>query len=523
MMLIQSLAGESLRTQLPLRPRSKVRIFWEVLGMFLLFCDVIWLPLQAFEIPPSVAFSTLQTIFWTLDIPSGFLTGYYKEDGKLDLKFANIASRYSKSWLLPDLLLVGNDWVVSAIMWLGVGGNSQYGSLMRTAKAAKLARNLRCLRLLRIAKLREVLLVCFQNICSEGSSLLLEMALSAFSCVLLNHFVACLWFHLGKMQSEDSWIQKHGVESADVLAQYFYSFHWSLTQFTPASMEVFPCNTKERIFTVVVILFAMLTFSSFVSSISSGMTRLRMMKSERSKPDFALRSFLRDNRISRSLSIRITRHVSMAIKMNRKFIPMEEVQQLRVLPVSMHLALQTELYSPWLNKHPFFNKYLTMDPEAVRELFTSVLQRQAYAAHDLVFKRGDLASQMHFVTRGLLRYQLPGGDTTSRSQFLPLEEGSWLSEAALWLPWVHRGPATVLLDSEVAILNAKKFAKLTIKYPDTYDLARTRAHVFLNMLMSEKHNVHDAPQDSKRREATVRCSQSMMLCDNAVVSDYDAL
>merc|ERR1719517_170672 len=119
----------------------------------------------------------------------------------------------------------------------------------------------------------------------------------------MNHFLACGWYAVGNFGLDPSWVQV--LEGKDLQFRYITSLHWSLTQFTPASMEVFPRNSTERSFAVIVILAAMLTFSSFVSSITSGMTRLRMLKSEKAKQQYLLRSFLKENKIPPDLSMRI--------------------------------------------------------------------------------------------------------------------------------------------------------------------------------------------------------------------------
>ena len=60
-----------------------------------------------------------------------------------------------------------------------------------------------------------------------------------------------------------------------------------------------------------------------------------------------------------------------------------------------------------------------------------------------------------------------------------LERGGRLSEATLWLPWVHRGKADIAMDSEVAALCARRFCEVSLKFPDVRDLAQQRAEEFL--------------------------------------------
>ena len=89
---------------------------------------------------------------------------------------------------------------------------------------------------------------------------------------LVNHVVACIWVALGTTDSAGGtwWGEKYGTADADdVPYQYLTSLHWSLTQFTPASIDVRPVNSVERAVVVVVIVLGMVIFSSFVSLITS--------------------------------------------------------------------------------------------------------------------------------------------------------------------------------------------------------------------------------------------------------------
>merc|ERR1740121_2348423 len=131
----------------------------------------------------------------------------------------------------------------------------------------------------------------------------------------------------------------------------------------------------------------MIIFSSFVSSITSGMTRLKMLTSEAAAQQYLLRAFLRDNRISHDLSTRITRHIGLALEAQRKSIPMPKVQLLSYLTSPLHLELQKELFSPWLRMHPFFFKYIASGSEAVREVCSLAMKQHAFSIDDIVFKR----------------------------------------------------------------------------------------------------------------------------------------
>lgn len=87
-------------------------------------------------------------------------------------------------------------------------------------------------------------------------------------------------------------------EDASLSYRYATSLHWSLTQFTPAAMEVYAKNLFERVYSVCVLLFALITFSSFVSSITNLMNHLRSINAQRLEQQKKLRLYLHQHGIS---------------------------------------------------------------------------------------------------------------------------------------------------------------------------------------------------------------------------------
>merc|ERR1719326_972496 len=99
--------------------------------------------------------------------------------------------------------------------------------------------------------------------------------------MIVNHIIACGWYMIGSSVDDvNTWVNFYEVLDRSIGFQYTTSLHWSLTQFTPASMEISARNTAERVYTVCVLMFAMVTFSSFISSITNATTQLRKLDAE---------------------------------------------------------------------------------------------------------------------------------------------------------------------------------------------------------------------------------------------------
>eukprot|EP00419_Tripos_fusus_P081735 CAMPEP_0172937318 /NCGR_PEP_ID=MMETSP1075-20121228/222464_1 /TAXON_ID=2916 /ORGANISM="Ceratium fusus, Strain PA161109" /LENGTH=179 /DNA_ID=CAMNT_0013798693 /DNA_START=495 /DNA_END=1031 /DNA_ORIENTATION=+ len=131
--------------------------------------------------------------------------------------------------------------------------------------------------------------------------------------LFLNHNVACGWYGLGAaFDTLPTWVEvcrqeymSHTKGEPDRYYFYTTSLHWTLTMFTPASMEVVPENSFERIYCILTILSAIIFFSTLVSSITTAVATFRRKRAEQMKLNADLVGFLRENHISLKLGTMI--------------------------------------------------------------------------------------------------------------------------------------------------------------------------------------------------------------------------
>merc|ERR1719277_2620681 len=133
-----------------------------------------------------------------------------------------------------------------------------------------------------------------------------------------------------------NWVDVGGVAGSDVFYLYATSLHWSLTQFTPASMDISARNLWERLFSVMVLLFAMLVFSSIVASITSAMTALRNLQGDEMRQFWLLRRYLRQRNIHKNLATRIIKFLEHRSAIQGKLVQREKVPVLGGLSEALH-------------------------------------------------------------------------------------------------------------------------------------------------------------------------------------------
>jgi len=435
-----------------------------------------------------------------------------------------IACHYFKTWFPLDFFIVGLDWFMILL-----GGMRSANGLMRIGKLFRAMRILRTLRLLRLAKLKQIMAMVQDRLDSEYLTITLSVIKLMVLIVAINHFIACVWFRLGNMEVDgsknNSWVYFYGFNQVPLSYQYLTSFHWSLTQFTPASMNVNPNNVNERLFAVLVLLFAMIVFSSFVSSITAAMNQLRNLGTKNGSQLWLLRKYLREQCVSRDLYLRLTRYATVTAERLEKKVHQRDVLYLNLLSGPLRVELTTELFKPVLTVNPFFDRLGRQYISLMQKICCTALATVSFSRGDILFHPGEEASSMYLLTKGHMWYsmlaQMKFSDEPMNSQSKSSAGGTdfkikeWCCEAVLWVPWVHCGRMRAKAESEVATLDAKRFRELAVLHPASMPFLRIRAQDWACELntkglesIDDLHGIEDIPRDYASGSLTLEHRQA---------------
>merc|ERR1719193_668564 len=253
--------------------------------------------------------------------------------------------------------------------------------------------------------------------------------------LIVNHFIACGWWLISvSYQPEvDTWIKVHDFDDATWQYAYTTSFHWSLTQYTPASMHIQPQNFGERLYAVGVVVFALVGFSYVVGSITGSLTQLRAMKEEAAKQFWQLRRYLRKNQVPLLLSLRINRYLEHAWQQQARASDHSRVTILAMLSEQLQSELQSAVTVPHLEIHPLFHYISKVCPVTMQRLAASAMSKMPVAANDSIFLPGEKATHVYFMSEGRLAYiQRPVGQEESKKEHVDAGE-HWIAEPVLWV------------------------------------------------------------------------------------------
>lgn len=478
-------------------PNSRRRILWDMLGVLLLMHDLIMLPMSAFNEGTAGlgenyskflrVFDLFSACFWTSDVMVSFLTGYFTPEGFTEVRLRSVARHYVKSWFPLDMFIVSVDWV--SFGFSGLGPTSAFLRLGKTV-----SRFMRVLRLLRFMKLNTTLRDLLAMINSEYVLTLVNLMKILLGMVIMNHYIACVWYYLSVAIQADgvyhTWVAQTFGNDPEVRIAYAYStsLHWSLTQFTPASMEVFPENEFERFFNIVVIIFALVIFSSFVSGITQAMTHIRNINSARMAREGEIRVFLSSNKITVKLASRIWRCVRQnnTASLGQRRVKSEDIPLLRMLPEPIKEELRQEVYVPVLNRHPLFREYFTFDPDVVCRFCTACVSEVSLRSGDHAVLDWTHVKELVFVIEGTLDYMIPGCDEPEK-----VNKGEWACEACLWATRACLdGPMLAgASGADIIKVDTGGVQKLAETHPQSSDFlgryAKLFIHHFNNALLEE--------------------------------------
>lgn len=465
-------------------PSSHLRLAWDIAGLPLIFWDIITIPLGVFN-RPETTFSILgdwtTQLFWTADMVASCFTGIV-DHGNTIMHPKKIISHYLRTWFILDVVVVGLDWFVT---FLGVTFG---GGATDMVKLIRILRIVRILRLLRLAKLKRIINQIYDHINSEHTSIIMNIVKLVAFLLIVNHIIACLWYLVSDSYDgrgrQTSWVKHYRMHEHTWKYQYLTALHWSLTQFTPASMHVQPQNSYERGIAIFIIILALLMFSSVVGSITSSMTQLRALRENEWKQFWLLRRYLRQQAVPMILSVRIQRYLEYACGNRKEMVPPSAVNILSLLSDQLKDELECAIIQPNVRVHCLFKYMDNYFAVTLNRLARKAITRKLLARYDSLFYHTDIALGMYFTICGDLSYSKPKmSDGRRMSEESRITHEHCLSEPALWSPrWEHLGEVKAQSECDMIAILPQKFADIVTSNPGLLINVRNYAQHYVEWL-----------------------------------------
>jgi len=422
------------------KPSSKLQITWSLLGVLFIVWDMITIPLELFDDEDMISLLLVVGRFtfgyWILDMPLHAIFGV-EIDGHLELRPRELLKRYWRSWFGIDLMVISID----AALLIAELVQDRAPAPARSARYLRTLRLLRLLRLLRVAKLQRELTKLANSFLSTYAFMVMRVVSGLMMILAVNHIIACCWYGLGRWTLEDgsSWLLNAGIADASLADSYATSIHWALTQFTPATNNVAPVNFVERFFAVWVILLAMGTFSSFISSITVTVSTLRASRSEQFKHHSSLVRFFNE----RNLSTETYAKINDALKKQGMYdirLKETEVTLLGGVPEHLKVVLHEEMFMSSLLSLRIWDHWSHEDDLLIhRQICHLAMVEHVASPGNDAFMPGTECTEVYLLDQGNMGY-IARQFATFEAEFV--SPGQVLCLPCLWAEWLHRGRLT---------------------------------------------------------------------------------
>eukprot|EP00928_Gymnodinium_smaydae_P081630 TRINITY_DN65110_c0_g1_i1.p1 TRINITY_DN65110_c0_g1~~TRINITY_DN65110_c0_g1_i1.p1 ORF type:complete len:358 (+),score=53.19 TRINITY_DN65110_c0_g1_i1:95-1168(+) len=218
-------------------------------------------------------------------------------------------------------------------------------------------------------------------------------------------------------------------------------------------------------------------FTSLQWSLMNMIMQLKGVKQEKIESHAVVAECLGKHRISMALTTRVRKYLD---RSQPQMIREYNVETLRQLSTELIVDLHEEMRVPALSAHPFFVSLRVKHPHLVWELYHDALEPMLCFPDAFVFSAGEACSYMYFIISGHVLYngQVKALTPIRRT----LHGGQWLSEAALWTGWVHRGDLRIVTDCLLFALGAAGFARVISSHKSAHVFAAGYARKFVESL-----------------------------------------
>ena len=240
------------------------------------------------------------------------------------------------------------------------------------------------------------------------------------------HVTGCLWFFSAKLSefSPDTWVVRLQLQETDSVRLYMTAIYWAVT--TAATVgygDVTPLTTLEILLALAWMVIGVGFYSFTVGSLSSFLTSIDTRDSILSMKMAAIQEFAKQVGITREVKSKIRDAVKYnTYKMGN--IWSDKHSLFSELPKMLRQEVAWSMYGGVAKEFPVFSFFEGAFLAAVMPL----LRPTKLGEGEYIYKEGDYADEVFFVTRGRINYVIVPEEIVYKS-FL---KGSYVGEIEIF-------------------------------------------------------------------------------------------
>ena len=332
-----------------------------------------------------------------VDLAFNSLTAYYDEEKNIITSHYLILMRYAKSWLFLDFIAC---LPVSYIF----EGTSNYNNLFKLSRLPRIYRLVRMFRLMRMMKVvkNRAAIMRFMTQFFRISLSMERLFWFVITLVFILHLIACAWVFIGRFNIDsepDNWITRGGFQDEENLGLYIIAIYWTIT--TAATIgygDIHAYNTFERCANSLIMLLGVFIYSYMIGALTNLLGSLDIRKAKLNQKLELLVELSKEYNLSKAFHTKLTSAIEYEhINTN------EDLDGLvNSLPSNLRTNLLVIIYEKKIRNNVFFEGRSHHFVAWVAPL----LHPARYIEEEFIYREGDLALEMFFITSGQVDFVL---------------------------------------------------------------------------------------------------------------------
>ena len=443
-------------------PSSSFKMVWNIIISILLIYTATVMPFaMAFLTSEPWDFwytsDLLLDVFFFFDLVVNCLTSYEDIEGKLVRSRCKIFKRYLKSWFFIDLIACFPiNLLLSEDSASGGEASGDFNSLLRLLRLPRLYRLLRITRILKMFNhyRSSELIEQFIDYFSIKNTAL--KTLKTFVTILLVvHLLSCFWYFTARLNgfSPNSWVVAAGIMDESLFIKYLTAFYWAFTSLATVGYgDIFPQNSLERLYAVLVIMCAIFFFSFTLGSLSTRLSKNSTKENILSNKVALMDEFAKEAKLNNEMRRELKRAITYTTE-TTGFLWENNRNLFYSFPKRLRYKIAQSMHKGALDKLMFFKNRDHSFLSDIVPFLTPVL-----AGEDTyVYQYGEYATEIWFLIKGKIQDRFGVVDPIIVRNTLP---GGYFGDLEVMFPSLRKYGAYAVRKCDLLVMSRKQICLL---------------------------------------------------------------
>ena len=393
-----------------------------------------------------------------LDILVNFFSCYQLTNGRIIDSRLTIAKNYVKTWFLIDLISSIPFTIID--LFLQNSQNPGYNKFLKLTRLPRLYKLFRLAKLIRFLKVYESN-PTYERIqdCFQESSRIVKLFKFSVLVSLCIHLMACFWYFSARFAdfSPDTWVVRNSFVDEGMMYQYLAALYWTVTTTVTVGYGDISARTElEMVLSICWMLIGVGFYTYTVGSLSSFLISIDTKDSILASKMAAVNEFASQTGISHPVKLRVREAIRYTTNKTGN-VWSDKHSLFDDIPRGLQYEVALSMYGGVVKDLQFFanrGRPFTL-------YFVPIMKPMILFDGEYVYKIGDFADEMYFITKGRVNLVLFPQEISYKSYL----RGSYLGEIEIVKAIRRIDNAVAFGETEVLTVSNQEFINAMDMFP----------------------------------------------------------